>query len=106
MKTKGQTVLTRREILRILQGNRDVLLKHKVKRIGLFGSYAVGRQGKSSDIDFVVEFSEPTYDNFIALHNYLAKLFHRKIALLTPAGIDSIRIKSVRENIKKTVVYA
>ena len=81
-------------------------MKYRVKRIGLFGSYATGTSGKESDIDFVVEFEEPTFDNFMALHDYLQRLFRRKIDLLTPAGIESIRIKSVAENIKKSLVYA
>ena len=81
-------------------------MKYKVKRIGLFGSFAAGKQRKRSDIDFVVEFAEPTFDNFMALHDYLAKLFRRKIDLLTPAGVESIRIKSVAESIKKNIVYA
>ena len=104
--SKGQTALTRREILRVLKSNRDALQKHKVKRIGLFGSFATGKQGKRSDIDFLVEFEEPTFDNFMGLHDYLARLFRRKIELLTPEGIQSIRIKSIAENIKKTVIYA
>ena len=88
MKTKGQTVLTRREILRILKNHRDTLLKHKVKRIGLFGSFATGKQGKKSDIDFLVEFLEPTFDNFMGLTSRLERLFGRKIDLITPVGIS------------------
>jgi len=106
MNRKGQTGLTRREILGALKRNQDVLRKYRVKRIGLFGSYATGRPMKRSDIDFLVEFEEPTFDNFMGLHDSLARLFRRKIDLLTPAGVDSIRIKRVAENIRKSAVYA
>jgi len=106
MNNKGHTALTQREILGTLKRNREMLRKYQVKRIGLFGSYAAGMQGKKSDIDFLVEFKEPTFNNFMGLHDHLVRLFRRKIDLLTPAGVDSIRIKSVVENIKKSVVYA
>lgn len=106
MNNKGHTALTQREILSTLKRNREMLRKYQVKRIGLFGSYATGKQEKRSDLDFLVEFEEPTFDNFMGLHDSLRRLFRRKIDLLTPAGVDSIRIKRVAENIKKTVVYA
>ncbi|MGH9785865.1 MAG: nucleotidyltransferase family protein [Terriglobia bacterium] len=83
-----------------------MLQRYQVKRIGLFGSHATGRQRNRSDVDFLVEFEQSTFDNFMGLHDSLRKLFRRKIDLLTPAGVDSIRIKSVAENIKKNVVYA
>lgn len=45
---------------------RSILSKHKeelrkryhVKEIGVFGSYVMGEQKKSSDIDILVEFEE------------------------------------------------
>lgn len=83
-----------------------MLSKYKVKRIGLFGSYVAGKQGKGSDLDFLVEFKEPTFDNFMNLANYLEKLFGKKIDILTPKGVEGIRVKEVAEDIKKSVVYA
>lgn len=106
MKTESQPTLSRHELLGILRRNRALLFRFRVKRIGLFGSYATGRQTKGSDLDFLVEFEQSTFDNFMGLHDFLRRLFRRKIDLLTPAGVASIRIKSVAENIKKTVVYA
>ena len=88
MNSKTQPPLTRREILRTLKSHRDTLLKHKVKRIGLFGSFATGKQGKKSDIDFLVEFLEPTFDNFMGLSSRLERLFGRKIDLVTPVGLS------------------
>ena len=98
--------LTRREIFALLQKNQDILNKYKVKRIGLFGSYAAEKQRKSSDLDFIVEFEEPTFDNFMNLVDYLEKLFGKKVDVLTPEGIEGIRVREVAENIKKSVVYA
>jgi predicted nucleotidyltransferase len=53
------------------------LKRFSVRRIGLFGSYARGQQTAQSDIDFIVEFDRPTYDNFYNLCVYLEKLFKR-----------------------------
>jgi predicted nucleotidyltransferase len=97
--------LTSRGIIAQLQKNHDALIKFKVKRIGLFGSYAAGRQTQKSDIDFVVEFSEPTFDNFMGLVTFLEELFKRKVDVLTPEGVESIRIKSVAEDIQRNTVY-
>lgn len=104
MKTKK--ALTQREIVTLLQKHQDTLKKYKVKRIGLFGSYATGKYTKRSDIDFLVEFEHPTYDNFLSLINYLEKLYGRKVDILTPDGVESIRVKAIADNIKKSVVYA
>ncbi len=104
-KVKNKTPLTRTEILARLRKNEATLKKYKVRRIGLFGSFAKGKQHRKSDLDFLVEFDEPTLDNFMDLAGYLEKLFRRNIDLLTPAGVESMRVKAVAENIKKSLTY-
>ncbi len=89
----------------VLRQHQDILKKYKVRRIGLFGSYAKGKQNKRSDIDFLVEFEEPTFDNFMGLIKYLEKLFGKKVDILTPEGVESIRVKEIARNIKRNVVY-
>lgn len=59
--------LTKAQIVKTLKKNDDLLKQHGVKRIGLFGSYARGKQTQSSDIDLIVEFAKPTYDNLYGL---------------------------------------
>ena len=53
-----------------------------VKKIGLFGSYSKDKQKKGSDIDFLVEFNEIDFDNYMELMFLLKKLFKRKIDLV------------------------
>ena len=101
-----QTSLTSRGIIAKLKEQNDALKQFSVRRIGLFGSYAAGRQTRKSDIDFVVEFDEPTFDNYMALIDFLEKLFGRKVDVLTPEGLESIRIKSVADDIRRNPVYA
>lgn len=97
--------LTKAQILKALKDNDDLLKQYSVKRIGLFGSYARGKQTPASDIDFIVEFERPTYDNFYGLCVSLERLFKRKVEVLTPDAVDSIRVAEVARSIRESVVY-
>ena len=97
--------LTRQEILQSLRANQDVLKNYGVRRIGIFGSYAAGKRGSKGDIDFLVEFEEPTFDNFLGLSRYLEKLFRKKADILTPGALESIRVKEVGNNIRRSVIF-
>ncbi|MDO9514008.1 MAG: nucleotidyltransferase domain-containing protein [Elusimicrobiota bacterium] len=98
--------LTQKKVIRELKENREVLKKYTVKKIGLFGSFVQNRQKVSSDIDFVVEFNKPSFDNLIGLIDYLEKLFGRKVDVLTSEGVKNIRVKKVAEDIKRNLIYA
>ena len=87
-KTKRKKELTEKEIMVLLKEHRDILRKYKVKRIGLFGSYVRGEQKRQSDIDFLVEFEEPTFDNFMDLAFYFEGLFGKKIELITNGSLS------------------
>ena len=51
---------TLKEIEEIIRGHEQELEeKFKVKKIGVFGSYARDDQSEDSDIDLLVEFKEP-----------------------------------------------
>jgi predicted nucleotidyltransferase len=103
---KQRKALTKHEILDALRRHRDFLLKYKVRKIGLFGSFVRGEQVDRSDIDLIVDFEEPSIENFMGLSSFLENLFGKKVEILTPAGIDSIRINYIKEEIKKSIVYA
>lgn len=103
---KARIPLTRERILRTLKKNQQAFAKkYSVKRIGLFGSYARGKQTRGSDLDFLVEFDKPTYDNFSRLIAELERLFGKKVEILTPDGVDSIRVEEVARSIRESVVY-
>ncbi len=102
---KSQKTLTRKEILAILHRHQYELKQFKVKRMGLFGSFAKGKPTSKSDIDFLVEFDEPTYENFYNLIEYLEDLLGRKVEVLTPDAVDSIRVEEVARDIRESIVY-
>jgi predicted nucleotidyltransferase len=87
-KIKTGKELTNKEIMSLLKKHKDILKKYKVKRIGLFGSYVRGQQRKHSDIDFLVEFIEPTFDNFMDLVFGLEGLFRRKVEIITNGSLS------------------
>jgi hypothetical protein len=105
MISKKKRAPRRRQVLRVLRRNPGLLEKYAVRRIGLFGSYAKGRQTDESDIDLLVEFAQPTYDNFVGLSRELERLFDTKVDILTPEGLDSIRVRRIAESIRKTLAY-
>lgn len=100
-----RTTLTSADVLETLRRHRPALSRFGVSDIALFGSYAKDAQTDSSDLDFVVEFSAPTYDNFAGLQGFLEQLFARRIDILTPAGVDSIRVPQIVEDIRRTLVH-
>ena len=103
---KQRKALTKHEILDTIRKHRDILLKYKVREIGLFGSFVRGEQEDKSDIDLVVDFEEPSIENFMGLSSFLENLFGKKVEILTPAGVESIRINHIKEEIKRSIVYA
>jgi len=88
MRLKSKKNLKEQEIMSALEEHNDILRKYTVRRIGLFGSYVRGEEKKHSDIDFLVEFEEPTFDNFMDLAFFLEDLFGRKVDLITNGSLS------------------
>ena len=76
-----------------------------VAKIGIFGSTAKGIEKEDSDIDIVVELKKPIGFKFIELVEYLETLLNKKVDVLTPDGIENIRIREISENIKRDIIY-
>jgi uncharacterized protein len=99
-------MLTGEKILELLQANHPFLAREfGVSKIGLFGSFAKGQPDEISDIDIVVEFDRPIGFRFVDLAEYLENLLGRKVDVLTPAGIQGIRIEPVAKRILESIVY-
>ena len=83
------------EILSRMRENVDGFKAYKVKKLGLFGSFAAARQTSGSDIDILVEFERggKTFDNYMDLKFYLERLFHKKVDLVIKDALKS-RIKN------------
>ncbi|MBN2188594.1 MAG: nucleotidyltransferase family protein [Chitinispirillaceae bacterium] len=97
---------TREEIIALLRSHSaDLHSAYGVRKIGLFGSFAGGNPGSDSDVDIVVEFDRPVGLRFMDLADYLQTLLHKRVDLLTPAGIAGIRNKEIAGEIRRSIVY-
>ena len=92
--------LNSEEIIKILKENKDVLIKYGIKKIGLFGSFVRGEQKDYSDIDFLVEFEKPNFDDFMDLSFFLEDLFGRKIELITNGSLSSYIEPYIEKEVK------
>lgn len=89
-------------VFNVLQKHKnEIINKYNVKRIGIFGSYAKGQQKEESDIDVLVEFEKPTFDNFIELSFFLEELFDKKVDSLTPKSLSPY----MQPTVEKEVVW-
>ncbi len=62
----------------------DILKKYKIKEIGVFGSYIRGEENPESDVDILVDFTEPIdLFRFLDLEEYLSDLFGKKVDLVS-----------------------
>ena len=73
--------------------------RYSVSKIGVFGSFARGEEKESSDVDVLVEFEEPTYDNFIKLIFFLEELLDRKVDLVTTGGLSPYMKPTVEKEV-------
>ena len=89
----------------MLRSDKATLRRYGVRRIGLFGSHASGRQSATSDVDLVVDFEKPSFENLMGLAEHLEGLLGKKVDVLTPQGIAGIRVKEVADSIKRSIVY-
>lgn len=94
--------VTRDEILKRLEENRETIRGFGVRRLGIFGSYARGEQKEASDLDFLVEFESATFDNYFDLKFFLEDLFERSVDLVIA---DTIKPR-IRSAILGETIYA
>ena len=91
------------ELKRILSEHKpEIKKKFKVQSIGIFGSYIRGKSNRRSDVDVLVEFSQPIgMFDFLDLEEYLQDLFGLKVDLVSKKALKP----KIGENILNEVVY-
>ncbi len=87
--------MTRDDILATIRANEP-----RVRELALFGSFVRGDVTDASDIDFLVEFDEKTFDNYIDTKHLLETLFGRRVDLGSKSNIKP----RLRERILKEAV--
>ena len=96
-------MLTKKEIIKKLEEKKNLLTeKYSVKKIGLFGSCVHDSAGPESDIDFLVEFTRLSFDNYMELKFYLEGIFNGPVDLVMADTLKE-RLKPI---VMQEVVYA
>jgi hypothetical protein len=101
-RAKGIGRHTRRSILKTLADHREGVRRFGVRSLGLFGSAARGEATATSDLDFLVEFENPSFDSYMELLEYLEKLFGRPVDLVLANALKP----RLRESILRETVHA
>ena len=87
---------TREAVLQQLEANRDKIKSFGVKRLGLFGSCARGEASAKSDLDFVVEFSQKSFDAYMDLKDFLEGLFG--------CPVDLVLSNTIKPRLRKPIL--
>ncbi len=88
---------SRDDILKTLAGLSTQLRRFKVRRIGLFGSFARREQHAGSDIDLLVDFSEDAdLFDLVELKYYLEEQFRNPV--------DIVPERALRDELRQAVL--
>ncbi len=91
------------EIIATLQTDKQFLENnYGVVSIALFGSYAKGIEKPDSDVDFFVEFKNPSYSFLMGLYSYLENKLKSKIEIVRKGPHLSERFLNT---IKSDLIY-
>ncbi|HLC86717.1 MAG TPA: nucleotidyltransferase family protein [Candidatus Nanoarchaeia archaeon] len=74
--------MNKREIIKKIEMKKEILKRYGVKKIGIFGSFAKGKQHKKSDVDILVTFDKIEFDDYMDLISFLERIFKRKVDLV------------------------
>ncbi len=82
---------------------QDAVLRDrfKMRRLGVFGSFADGTQTTTSDVDLLVETDDPGGLRFLEAADYLEELLGRKVDLVR---LDTLKDR-LRPRVLREVVY-
>lgn len=102
--------LTRERIIRLLREHLpDLQRRYGVRRIALYGSLARGEGRSDSDVDLLVELSQPLGLQFITLADEMESLLGRRVDIATMETFYHLRAnprkRHIAAAIEKELVY-
>jgi predicted nucleotidyltransferase len=90
--------MNRELVMLVLDEHREELRRLGVRRLGLFGSVARNEAAESSDLDFLVEFRQKSFDAYMDLKSLLENLFGCRVDLVLPETLKPrLRDRIVKE---------
>ena len=95
--------MSREEIIGALHAALPIIQqKYPVRRLALFGSAARGEQTAASDVDLLVEFSEPIgFFDFVRLEQSLGEILHAKVDLVSSKALKP----AIRDEVLNQALY-
>lgn len=95
-------IYTRQQLFDKLRELKPMLRKkYGIKRIGVFGSYAINAQDEKSDVDLLIELAEPLGWTYFELPDIFRELLHTKVDVTTADGIKP----RIKQSILKQTIY-
>ena len=86
---------------KIIPKIRKILKKNKIKKAGIFGSYAIGEQKKESDIDILVEPPKGIGFGFVRIQFELENKLKKKVDLVSYNGLSPyLKNKILKQEVK------
>lgn len=76
------------------------MARYPIKSLALFGSYSRGDATSDSDVDVMVELSEPDAVKFILLAHELEDMLHKKVDLVSRKGIKPTYYALLEKDLK------
>jgi len=79
--------------------------RHRIKRLGIFGSAARGELGNASDVDLLVEFEKDAHASLfdmVRMQDELSRMLGRKVDLATTAILENpYRRRSILKDLRE-----
>ncbi len=80
-------MVTKKEIMKKIEKEKEKIREIGVNKLGLFGSFAKGKQHKKSDVDILVEFRNLNFDDYMKLYYLLSKILKRRVDLVIESDL-------------------
>ena len=83
-------VTNKQQVKSLLTANAAKLKNFGVMRVGIFGSFASGKNQPASDVDLLVNFdkTQKTFRNFMAAAEFTEKLMGRSVDFITAESLS------------------
>jgi predicted nucleotidyltransferase len=84
-------MLTKKDIFKTIQDNKEMIKSFGVTEIGLFGSYVRNEQTEDSDIDILVDYDDEkiSYIKYFNFCEFIETIFNKnKIDIVTKNGLS------------------
>ena len=78
--------------------DENLLEKHSLEKIGIFGSFARGE--KANDIDFYIDLEDYNVKNLIELKNDLKKLTEKEVDIMVKKYANPIILYRAKKDMK------